>query len=97
MAEGLCDYLLLNSIFKKTKIKASSSITLWQIEGEKMKAVTDVLFLGSTIIAYGDYSHGIRRLLLFRRKPTTNLDSLLKNKAITLPTKLHIVKIWLIQ
>ena len=62
-----------------------------------MKAVTDVLFLGSMIIAYGDYSHGIRRLLLFRRKPTTNLDSLLKNKAITLPTKLHIVKIWLIQ
>ena len=76
---------------------ASGSITSWQIEGEKMEAVTDVLFLSSKIIAYGDCSHDIRRLLLLRRKATTNLDSLLKSKGITLPTKLPIVKLWLIQ
>jgi len=62
---------------------ASGSITSWQIEGEKMEPVTDVLFLGSKIIAYGDCSHDIRRLLLLRRKATTNLDSLLKSKGIT--------------
>ena len=71
---------------------ASGSITSWQIEGEKMEPVTDVLFLGSKIIAYGDCSHDIRRLLLLRRKATTNLDSLLKSKGITLPTKVCIVK-----
>ena len=76
---------------------ASGSITSWQIEGEKMEPVTDVLFLGSKIIAYGDCSHDIRRLLLLRRKAMTNLDSLLKSKGITLPTKLPIVKLWLIQ
>ena len=76
---------------------ASGSITSWQIEGEKMEAVTDVLFLSSKIFAYGDCSHDIRRLLLLRRKATTNLDSLLKSKGITLPTKLPIIKLWLIQ
>ena len=75
---------------------ASGSITSWQIEGKKMETITDVLFLGSKIIAYGDCSHEIRRLLLLRRKATTDLDSLLKSKDITLPTKLHIVRLWLI-
>ena len=82
---------------QKTKIMASGSITSRQIEGEKMEAVTDVLFLSSKIFAYGDCSHDIRRLLLLRRKATTNLDSLLKSKGITLPTKLPIIKLWLIQ
>ena len=75
---------------------ASGSITSWQIEGKKMETITDVLFLGSKIIAYGDCSHEIRRLLLLRRKAMTDLDSLLKSKDITLPTKLHIVRLWLI-
>ena len=75
---------------------ASGSITSWQIEGKKMETITDVLFLGSKFIAYGDCSHEIRRLLLLRRKATTDLDSLLKSKDITLPTKLHIVRLWLI-
>ena len=75
---------------------ASGSITSWQIEGKKMETITDVLFLGSKIIAYGDCSHEIRRLLLLRRKATTDLDSLLKSKDITRPTKLHIVRLWLI-
>ena len=75
---------------------ASGSNTSWQIEGKKMETITDVLFFGSKIIAYGDCCHEIRRLLLLRRKATTDLDSLLKSKDITRPTKLHIVRLWLI-
>ena len=71
---------------------ASDPNTLWQIEGEKVEAVTDFLFLGSNIIADGDCSHEIRRWLLLGRKAMTNLDSVLKCKDITLPTKVHIVK-----
>ena len=76
---------------KKTKIMASSPITAWQI-GEKVKVVTNFLFLGSTITADGDCSHEIRRQLLLGRKDITNLDSTLKSRDITLPTKARIVK-----
>ena len=77
---------------KKTKIMASSPITSWQIEGDRVEAVTDFLFLGSKITADGDCSHEIRRQLLLDRKATTNLDSVLEGKAITLPTKVCVVK-----
>ena len=70
---------------------ASSPITSWQIEGEKVEAVTDFLYLGSKITADGDCSHEIRCLLL-GRKAMTNLDSVLKSRDITLLTKVHIVK-----
>ena len=71
---------------------ASSPITSWQIEGEKVEAVTDFLFLDSKITADGDCSHETRRHFLLGRKSMTNLDSLLKNRDITLLTKVHIVK-----
>ena len=77
---------------KKTKITASSPITSWQIEGEKLEAVTDFLFLGSKFIADSDWSHEIRRWLLLGRKTMTNLDSVLKSRDITLSTKVCIVK-----
>ena len=71
---------------------ASSPITSWQIEGEKMETVTDFLFLGSKVTVDGDCSHEIKRCLLLGRKAMTNLDSILKCRVITLPTKVHIVK-----
>ena len=74
---------------QKTKVMASSPFTSWQIEGEKVKAVTDFSFLGSKISADGDWSHEIKRCLLLGRKATTNLDSILKS---TLLTKAHVVK-----
>ena len=77
---------------QKTKIMASSPITSWQIDGETMERVTDFIFLGSKIIADGDCSHEIKRLLLLGRKAMSNLDSILKNRDITLPTKVHLVK-----
>ena len=77
---------------KKTKIMASSPITSWQTEGKNMDAVTDFLLLGSKTAADGDCSHEIRRRLLFGRKAMTNLDSVLKSKDITLPTKVCTVK-----
>ena len=77
---------------KKTKIMASSPITIWQIEGGKVELVTDFLSLGSRITADGDCSHEIRRWLLLGRKTMRNLDSVLGNRDITLPTKVHIVK-----
>ena len=72
---------------KKTKIMASSSITSWQMEGEKVEAVTDFLFLGSKITADGDYSHEIQRCLLLGRKAMANQDSTLKSRYIILLTK----------
>ena len=78
--------------FQKTKIMASGSITSWQIEGQKVEAVTDFIFLGSKITVHGDHSHEIKRHLLLGRKATTNLDSVLKSRDITLPTKVRIVK-----
>ena len=71
---------------------ASSPITSWQIEGEKVEAVTDFISLGSKITGGSDCSHEIKRYLLLGRKAMTNLDSILKSKDITLPTKVHIVK-----
>ena len=71
---------------------ASGPITSWQIEGEKVEAVTDFLFLGSKITADSDCSHDIKRCLLLRRKAMTNLDSVFKSRDITFPTKLHVVK-----
>ena len=71
---------------------ASGSITSWQIDGETMETVTDFIFLGSKITADGDCSHEITRHLLLGRKAMTNLDSILKGRDITLPTKVHLVK-----
>ena len=72
---------------QKTTIMASGSITSWQIDGETMETVTDFIFLGSKITADGDCSHEIKRCLLLGRKATTNLDSILKSRDITSPTK----------
>ena len=76
----------------KTKIMASSAITSWQIDGETVEAVADFLFLGSKITADGDCSHEIKRRLLLGKKVMTNLDSILKSRDITLPTKVCLVK-----
>jgi len=77
---------------QKTKIMASGPITSWQIDGEIVETVTDFIFWGSKITADGDCSHEIKRHLLLGRKVTTNLDSVLKSRNITLPTKIHLVK-----
>ena len=77
---------------QKTKIMASSPITSWQIDGGKVEAETDFIFLGSKITVDGDCSHEIKRRLLLGRKAMTNPDSVLKSGDITLPTKVHIVK-----
>ena len=74
------------------KIMASSPIISWQIDGETMERVTDFIFLGSKITADGDCSHEIKRCLLLGRKAMTNLDSILKNRDITLPTQVRLVK-----
>ena len=71
---------------------ASGPITSWQIDGETMETVTDFIFEGSKITADGDYSHEIKSCLLLRRKAMTNLDSRLKSRNITLPTKVRLVK-----
>ena len=78
---------------QKTKIKASSPITLWQIDGETMETVRDFIFLASKITVDDDLSHEIKRHLLLGRKAMTNLDNILKSRGITLPTKAHLVKI----
>ena len=77
---------------QKTKIMASGPITSWQIDGETVETVIDFIFLGSKITADGDCSHEINRYLLLQRKAMTNLDSILKSRDITLPTKVHLVK-----
>ena len=77
---------------QKTKIMASSPITSWQIDGETMETVRDLIFLGSKITADGDCSHEIKRHLLLGSKVMTKLDSILKSRDITLPTKVHLVK-----
>ena len=77
---------------QKTKMTASGPITPWQIDGETMETVTDVIFWGSKIMADGDCSHEIKRHLLLERKVMTNLDSILKSRDITLPTKVCLVK-----
>ena len=77
---------------QKTKIMASGPITSWEIDGETVETVSGFIFLGSKITADGDCSHEIKRLLLLGRKVMTNLDSIFKNRDITLPTKVRLVK-----
>ena len=78
---------------QKTKIMASGPITSWEIDGETVETVSDLVFLGSKITEDGDCSHEIKRRLLIGRKGMTNLDSILKSRDITLPTKVHLVKV----
>ena len=80
------------SIQKKTKIMASGPITSWQIDGETVETVTDLILGGSKVTTDGDCSREIKRHLLLGRKVMTNLDSILKSRDITLPTKVHLVK-----
>ena len=82
----------LNLNTQKTKIMAPGPLTSWHIEGETVQTVTDFIVLSSNITADGDYSHEIKRCLLLGRKAMANLDSILKSRDITLPTKVHIVK-----
>ena len=77
---------------QKTKIMTPGPITSWQIDGETMKTVRDFIFLGSKITADGDWSHEIKRCLILRRKAMINLDSILKSRDITLPTKACLIK-----
>ena len=77
---------------QKTKIMASSPITSWEIDGETVDTVSDFIFLGSKITTDGDCSHEIKRHLLLGRKVMNNLDSILKSRGITLPTKVHLIK-----
>ena len=77
---------------QKTKIMASGPITSWQIDGKTMETVRDFIFWGSKITADGDCSHEIKRRLLLGRKVMTNLDSILKSRGLTLPTKIHLIK-----
>ena len=85
-----CEKTGLKLNIQKTKIIASSYITSWQIDGETMDTVRDVIFLGSKITADGDCSREIKRCLLLGRKAMTNLDSIIKTIDITLPTKVHL-------
>ena len=82
---------------QKTMIMSSGPIPSWQIDGETMKTVTDLIFLGSKITADSDCSHEIKRHLLLGRKPVTNLDSILKSREIALPTKSIKSKLWFFQ
>ena len=93
--EGVKAGLKLN--IQNTKIMASGPITSWQIDGKTMETVTDFVFLGSKITADGDCSHEIKRCLLLGRKAMTNLDSILKSRDITLPTKSVSSKQWFFQ
>ena len=77
---------------QKMKIMGSGPITSWEIDGETLETVSDFIFGGSKITADGDYHHEIKRLLLLGRKAMTNLDSILKSRDVTLPTKVHLVK-----
>ena len=85
--------VVLKLNIQKTKIVTSGPITSWQIDGETVETVADFIFLGSKITADGDFSHEIKRHLLFGRKFMTNLDSIFKSRDITLPTKVHLVKV----
>ena len=87
-----CEKAGLKLNIQKAKTMASGPITSWQTDGESMETVTDFIFLGSKITEDGDYSHEIKRHLLLGSKAMTNLDSILKSKYITLPTKVHLVK-----
>ena len=82
---------------QRTKIMAFGPITSWQIDGETVETVADFIFWSSKISADGDYSHEIKRRLLLGRKVMTNLDSILKSRGITFPTKVCLVKLWFFQ
>ena len=82
----------LNLNIQKTRIMASGPIIAWQVDGETVETVTDFILGGSNITADGDFSYEIKRCLFLRRKIMTNLDSILKSRDITLPTKVHLVK-----
>ena len=82
---------------QKTKIMASGPTTSWQIDGETMETMADFTFLGSKTTADGDCSHEIKRHLLLGRKAMANLDNILKSRDVTLPTKVHLVKVWFFQ
>ena len=82
---------------QKMKIMASGPISSWEIDGETVETVSDFIVLGSKISADGDCSHEIKRCLLLARKVMTNLDSILKSKDITLPTKVHQSRLWFFQ
>ena len=87
-----CEKVGLKLNIQKTKIMASGPITLWEIDGETLEAVSDFIFWGSKITSDGDCSHEIKRRILLGRKVMTNLDSIFKSRDITLPTKAHLVK-----
>ena len=86
--------VVLKLNIQKTKIMASGPITSWEIDGQTMETVTGFIFWGSKITAGGDCSHEIQRRLLLGRKVLTNLDSILKSRDMTLPTKVSLVKLW---
>ena len=85
-----CEKVGLKLNIQKTKIMASGPITLWEIDGEILEAVSDFIFWGSKITSDGDCSHEIKRRILLGRKVMTNLDSILKSRDITLPKKVHL-------
>ena len=87
-----CNYVMVKLNIQKTKVMASGPITSWEIDGETVDTVSDFILGGSKITADGDCSHEIKRCLLLGRKVTTNLDSILKSRDITLPTKVCLVK-----
>ena len=88
-----CEKVGLKLNIQKTKIMVSSPITSWQIDGETMETVTDFILGGSKITADGDCSHEIKRFLLLGRKVMTNLDTILQNREITLPTMVYMLKV----
>jgi len=90
--KGESERLGLKLNIQKTKIMASGPITSWEIDGETVETVRDFIFWGSKITADGECSHEVKRHLLLGRKAMTNLDSILKSRDITLPTKVHLVK-----
>ena len=92
-----CEKAGLKFNIQKMKIIASSAITSWQIEGEKVETVTNIIFFGSKITVDSECSHEIKRHLLLGRKAMANLDSILKSRDSTLPSKIHIVKAMVFQ
>ena len=92
MQDSTSYFIYISISLRCTKIIASGPITSWQIDGETMETVTDVIFLDSKITADGDCSHEIKRRLLLGRKSMKNLDNILKSRDITLPAKVHLLK-----
>ena len=95
--KGESEKVGLKLSIQRTKIMTPGPITSWQIDGETVETVSDFIFLGSKITADGDCSHEIKRCLLLGRKVMTNPDSIFKSRDITLPTKVHLVRLWFFQ